>query len=66
MIGLICYVCLRCECHGNAKRARYIPRNATNNGTCVCECEPTTFTEGEKVRISRLPVVVYYFKRNFE
>jgi hypothetical protein len=44
------HCCLRCECHGKAQRARYIPKNETHNGTCVCECEATTFTEGEKVR----------------
>ncbi|XP_028396319.1 LOW QUALITY PROTEIN: usherin-like [Dendronephthya gigantea] len=38
----------RCECHGNAEVARYLPKNETNNGTCVCECKPSTFTEGDK------------------
>ena len=40
---------IRCECYGNARNARYILGNETNNGTCICECEPSTFTEGKKV-----------------
>ncbi|XP_048585709.1 usherin isoform X2 [Nematostella vectensis] len=38
----------RCECHGHAQKVTFIKGNSSSPGRCRCECDPSTFTQGEK------------------
>ena len=40
----------RCECFGHASSFSYIEGNSTHIGRCICDCHPSTNTEGETVR----------------
>ena len=44
----------RCECFGHAVTYRNVEGTGGQLGTCVCDCHPSTNTEGENVCASTL------------
>ena len=51
----LCGLC-RCECFGHASTYRNVEGTGGQLGRCVCDCYPSTNTEGENVCGSALDI----------